>query len=295
MFPPAVMWGELVAFIALVLASSKRIPPRAAQSLAGVVLLIGAFAAWRGRGDDPFFVVEAWQLARLLLAGGLLLAAWVGRGRDRGSRPLLAAAYLTAWVACIQYPFAAPIYFAYVAPLAVVVLAALVATLKIPPFVPSAVAISAALVTVGINHGQWLPTLGFRHIDIANAPLALPRGGIEVPIREAVAYEGIVAILDRWGAERIVAAPDAPEVYYLSGRPMVGREFYEFTAPRWDASVMVGRIITSRAQAVVIKTNAAFSRVNFDSVVTALGGRIRADTTIDRFRILRLEAPDASP
>lgn len=295
MFPPPARAIELLTFLTLVLACVRAIPLRVTRIVAAVIVLVGAFATFRGNADDPFFVFESWQVARMLLAGGLLLAAWAGMRRSEGTRPLLAAAYLTAWVACIQYPFAAPVYFAYVAPLAVVVLTSLVATAQVPPFVPSAVAVSAALLTLGINHGQGLNTLGFRHREIVNAPLELPHGGIEIPIREAVAYEEITELLDQWGAERIVAAPDSPEVYYLSGRPMVGREFYEFTAPRWDAGVLVERVNASRAQAVVIKSAASFSPVNVDSVVMALGARVRADTAIYRFRVLRLEAPDASP
>ena len=110
-----------------------------------------------------------------------------------------------------------------------------------------------------------------------------------------MAYEDIVALMDRWEARRIVAAPDSPEVYYLTGRPLVGREFYEFTAPEWNTEVLVRRIIDARAEAVVLKRSASFSPVDVDSVVLALGPRVRADTTIDRFRLLRLQGADARP
>jgi dolichyl-phosphate-mannose-protein mannosyltransferase len=295
MLPPLVRGTELLVFGAILLACYRALPQRTARALAVLFGVIGAWAAWRGHSDDSFLIFKSWQVARVFLAGGLLLAAGAGLRRDPDSRPLLAVAFITAWSACVQYPFAAPVYFAYVAPLAVIVLAALVSSLRVPPVVPSAVALSAALVTLAVNHGQGINTLGFRHLPQVNVPLDLPHGGLEIPLREAVAYEDIAATLDRWGARRIVAAPDSPEIYYLTGRPLVGREFYEFTAPHWNADVLAERIVTSRAEAVVIKTFASFSPVAVDSVVLALRGRVRTDTLIDRFRVLRLEAPDASP
>ncbi len=295
MLPPLVRGLEFLVFGAVVLASLPKLSARIGQILALLFLGIGAWAAWAGGSDEPFIIFKTWQVARVFLAGGLLLAAAAGLRRDATTRPLLAVAFVTAWFACIQYPFAAPVYFAYVAPLGVVVLTALVATLKIPPRVPVAVAVVAALVTLGVNHGQGINALGFHHYADSNATLELPRGGLAIPVREELAYEDIAATLDRWGARRIVAAPDSPEVYYLTGRPLVGREFYEFTAPRWDSEVLVQRILESKAEAVVLKPFASFSPVAVDSVVLALGPRVRTDTIIGRFRLLRLEAADASP
>lgn len=295
MLAPALRPTELLLVGGMFLACHRALPAWASRGLASLVLAAGAWAAVRGNGDDRLVILTAWQVARVLLPGGLLLAAWTAARRHEGTRPLLAAAYVTAWFACIQYPFAAPVYFAYVAPLVVIVLAGLAAVHRVTPAMPFALALGMGMVTLGINHGQTINALGFRHRPVVNVPLDLPRGGLEIPIAEAVNYEDVAATIDRWGARRILAAPDSPEVYYLTGRPMVGREFFEFTAPVWDAAELVRRAREAEVEVVVLKHGAQFSRLPLDEVRSAFGPTVVTDTVLGRFRLLRLRPLHASP
>lgn len=295
MLAPPVRMLDLLLVAGVFLACHRARSTWATRVVAVLLLAAAAWATVAGRQDDAPVILTAWQVARVLLPAGLLLAAWSGGRRSDAARPLLAAAYVTAWFACIQYPFAAPVYFAYVAPLAVIVLAGLVEIHRVPPAVPSAVALGMGLITLGINHGQPINALGFRHLPVVNVPLDLPRAGLEVPLGQAVNYEDLAATLDRWGASRILAAPDAPEVYYLTGRPMVGREFFEFMAPTWGVAELVRRANDAEVAVVVLKHGASFSMLPFDEVRRALGPAVVADTTLGRFRLLRLRRPNASP
>lgn len=293
MLAPPLGAVELLVAGAVLLACHRALPARARPLLALGLLGAGAWAALRGRADDPAVILATWQFARLLLPMGLVLAAGTAAQPRGAARPLLAAAYVTAWFACLQYPFAAPVYFAYVAPLAVIVLAGLVTLHRVAAPVPSALALGMGLVTLGINHGQPINALGFRHLPVVNVPLDLPHGGLEVPIAQAVNYEDLAALLDHWGARHILAAPDAPEVYYLTGRPMVGREFFEFTAPVWNVAELVRRAEAANVTVVVLKKGAQFSMLPLDDVPRAFGPAVIADTTLGRFRLLRLRPSHA--
>ena len=256
----------------------------------GALLLLSL--VWR---DQPVQLV--WTAARAAAAFAIVLVAWGGAGpADPAPVPLRAAAWLAAWVALIQFPFAAPIYFAYVIPLYLVVGVGLLQWRGVPPRVSGAIAAGLAALTLVLNHGQTLLSLGFAYASLPPmVPLGLPHTGIEVPLPMAKDYQAIVATLDRWNARVIVAAPDSPEIYYLSGRPLLDREFFEFMAPEWGAAELRRRIIAHRADAAVLNLRPGFSQVAIDSVVQGLPARPSADTIIGRFLLLRLTPPAPAP
>lgn len=287
--------AELLVLIMIGIASGPRFPKRQVKFAAAAVLMCGCLLAWSGFTGNQSSISEVWTFARLMLPFGLVAAAAIGLWQHGQPRSLLAVAWVTAWFACVQYPFAAPIYLSYVAPLAILVFAGIVGTMALPRPVPAAVGLAAVAVTLAVNQGQSLKYLGFDRESLPMARLALPHGGLIVPAADADEYEAILRVLDGWRAARILAAPDAPEVYYLTGRPMVGREFFEFTAPRWNAEVLAQRAIAGRVGAVVLKTRAQFSRVKINVVIDLLRSRILTDTTIGDFRLLHLSGSDASP
>lgn len=127
------------------------------------------------------------------------------------------------------------------------------------------------------------------------ATLGMPRGGIEAPAWEVEEYTRILRRLDEWGARTIVAGPDAPEVYYLSGRRESDRDLFEFFDPAWSARAFARRIDSLHPDAVVLNLDPDFSRVAVDSVLAMLLTHPVADTTIGGFRLLRFAGPDARP
>jgi len=262
--------------------------------IAAGAIVIGALWLTAATLQDPSWLVKfVWHELRILFGVSLLLVAVVRvRGSDRPIRPVLIAGWVAAWFALLQYPFAAPNYLAYVAPL---ILLAATAAASVTIARPIGVALVAALAiwTLGVDHGQPLTSLGYGRVGTTDplVRLDLPHGGLFVPASEATEFESVVRVLDGWGARSIVAGPDAPEIYYLSGRPLRDREFFEFMAPEWSAATLAGRIRTQHPDAAVLNLRAYFSQVPIDSVVALLPAPPVADTIVGTFRILRFARP----
>jgi hypothetical protein len=156
---------------------------------------------------------------------------------------------------------------------------------------PVGAALTAALLiwTLGTGHGQSLGELGYTYR--APQPQVTPLegrhgGGLLVTTSHAELMNDVVALLDRWDARTLVAGPDAPHIYYLSGRPLPDREFFEFLAPEWSAEAFERRIVAHDPDAVLLNPWAPFSEVPLDSIYAHLRGRAIADTTIGPYRML---------
>jgi hypothetical protein len=141
---------------------------------------------------------------------------------------------VTATVALVQFPFSAPIYFCYVAPLLVLTIAAVLASVG---GLGSFAAVSTwgfylLFATLFVNRTSVF-TQGQQHTPEAVAPLALPRAGIRVPVIQGQIYERLVAEIERRAAgdAYIYATPDCPEVYFLSGKRNPTRNLFEFLNP----------------------------------------------------------------
>ena len=72
--------------------------------------------------------------------------------------------------------------------------------------------------------------------------LTLPRaGGLRVEAAAARTYEEIIPLVESHAAGRFIyAAPDCPEVYFLSGRQSPSRHYFEYAEdePGRDSSVL---------------------------------------------------------
>ena len=254
------------------------------------VVRVGTDEAWR-------VTAPMWGVVRVLIPT-LLIVAGLRAQNDPGreARALGAAVWVVAWLALVQYPFATPIYIAYIAPLVVLPAAGLASRWRTARPVAWALGLGALLLTGTLGHGLAQYRLGLWEVgSLPLTPLPGPRGGLLVTGGEAAAYGALTSTLDRWHADRIIAGPDAPEVYYLTGRPKLDRDLFEFFDPAWSARTFARRIDSLRPDAVVLNLEPGFSRIDSDSVLGTLTTPWRADTTIGRFRLLRLAGPDAHP
>jgi hypothetical protein len=287
--PPAFWLPDLFAMALLGWALLGRWSAQGAARAAVLVLAAAVFLIEAARRSPDPVVYYGWREIRILGLTALLAVAVV-RWRTPGpeGRAMMVVGWVAAWFALLQYPFAAPNYFAYVAPL--LLLAGTAAACRtIPRTLGAAIAVALALWTTGVDHDQPLTILGYGHFSPPRplAVLDLPRGGLRVPEHEAIRYLSIDDLLDRWNARTIIAGPDAPEIYYLTGRPFQGREFFEFMAPDWSTAEFVERIRGRRPDALVLNLRPYFSRIPLDAVVAALPMRPTADTIIGNFRLLR--------
>lgn len=146
---------------------------------------------------------------------------------------LLAAAAVVC--ALVQFPFAVPLYFCFVAPLVILMLVCLLSTIGRPDR-----AVLSALLVFYLAFAVWLRAPGaypaqYSLLDrrISLAELNLPRGGgIYVPAKQAREYDEVVRLVrahDRGGY--IYATPDSPEVCFLSGLRNPTGAMYDFLDP----------------------------------------------------------------
>ena len=165
---------------------------------------------------------SARSLAPVALVVGAVAVVWRDR-RERDPAAVVAPALVllvAAFMSLTQFPFAAPIYFLYIAPL---VLLAAIAAMRftgatkglLPPVVLAAFVLFAAR---AIDHQSfWSLGVNYRPdpdrivLDTARADVRARRGDHDV-------YWRLLDLIRQHRSGNFMfAGPDAPEVYFLSG------------------------------------------------------------------------------
>ncbi len=188
----------------------------AARSLPPVLVVIGVFLLWRGKATD--------KLSPLKRAQMMLLLA------------------VTALCSLVQFPYTLSLYFCYIAPLVVLSALAVHSNLAAPQrVVPGLlVAFFTAFAVLRMNTTRIASIGNFYQAQPPMAPLAMERGGIEVPRGDAILYDSLVTMLGaRARGGYTWAAPDSPEVYFLSGLKNPTRTLFEVFDDSTNASERV--------------------------------------------------------
>jgi hypothetical protein len=200
---------------------------------------------------------------------------------------LYLAAAVLAWMSLNQFPYGSPIYFSYVTPLAVVAAVALAAatgSLGRHPTVPWALMI--LLFAILTTHRSYVEQLGVeyvpRHFD---TPLNLPRAHLSLEQKEATGYRRTLALIEQHlSGGRLVAGPDTPELYYLTGTQSESGRLFDFFSDSESGSG--GQIKEwSRGQVIVVNHRPAFSRPPGPEVIAQLRQTFPAGEQIGRFEV----------
>lgn len=193
----------------------------------------------------------------------------------RRSQTMLLVA-VTALCNLVQFPFAGPVYFSYVAPLVALVALALFGYMR-PSHGAAPVLLivflggfavlrtnSSPLRSMGVNYEAPFPP----------ATLALERGGIEVPQVHAIVYDSLVSLLRaRAHGGYTWASPDAPEIYFLSGLRNPTRTLFDFFEDSTGRNARVLRALDAHGvTAVVLNTIPWFS----PQITPAMNARLAA-------------------
>ena len=201
---------------------------RASWVLAGVLIVCGL-------GGPPLRTYDwFWDWLQFVPAVliGIGLVELV-RGSELDPRKF-AVLMVLAMVQMIQVPYATPTYFLYAAPL---VLPAAVEAYRSQRHgrvlqIGLALAVAAhSLLWLNRSEPRWV---GVKWADRGATYLLLPeRLNLWTPVRHQP-YERIVELVELHGGESewILAGPDAPEIYHLSGRRNPKPTFYEIFDPR---------------------------------------------------------------
>ncbi len=217
---PSLWLSVLLVPVAILVAKAALRQKRDATPIALAWLL--PFAVLLTYWSDVAYLL-AWNAIRSSPALLVVASCWLlWRRRDNVSeseRVLFVLAAATALFALFQYPFAAPVYFCYVAPLAMLLAFAYLsvggaARMRLP--VLGSVALFAVL---SVNPG-YVDQMGrSRRVVALNTELGLPNASLRVGAEDAVVYRRVTSLVASHAAsDTIYAAPDCPELYYLTGR-----------------------------------------------------------------------------
>ena len=288
------LWPSVPYALLLAAAPAISARRRGAWALALMVpLALGL--GFAGRSPEIYQVI--WNSARyldvvaVLVGCGLLLRCAGSTGLTaRKRQQVFLLVSLAAFVGLVQFPFPAPIYFCYVAPLAALALAAIVLAQPAGARpIHACVLVFYILFAILWTNRGYIHDLGRQFAMYrATTPLAVDRAGLRVPEADARIYETLVAAIRREGAGRaFYAGPDCPEVYFLSGYPNPTRFFFDFQGDLYGRPEALLRLIESqRSRILVLNRMPDFSRPP-DAELLAAAARLFPDSMeIGRFRLL---------
>ena len=262
-------------------------PETAAAALPYAALLLGLGAAagparrrlwWVGLGAVGLATVlfygartpvyrTVWYSARWLpviatLAGLVALGRRVADGDPSERQKLFLLLSVAGFASLIQFPFAAPIYFCYAAPLTILAVLAILRFQGLPAAPHLAVAGFYLLFGVVWLNTGYVFELGRRYTPYrADARLDLPRAGLHVPRRDARVYADLVALIrEKRGGGALYAGPDSPEVYFLADLPNPTRMLYDFLSdPPYPPGGLAGFLKAHGVTVVAINRAPDFS------------------------------------
>ncbi len=208
-----------------------------------------------------------WQSSRAfasLLPLGICWQLASGQVKHPNQRLVLfVSAAMLAWASLNQFPFAAPIYFCYVAPLAVVAAVAAAGAgadcRSRQAMVPWAVLL--LLFAVLSANRAYIESLGVYHSPRRfDAPLNLKRAHLNVSRDDARVYRRLVAsILSRPHGGQLIAGPDCPEVFFLSGLVNPSGALFDFFSEDAGRSGDGGTAAWSKGNVIVLNHAPHFS------------------------------------
>lgn len=219
-----------------------------------------------------------WEAIRGTAAMLPVIAFWLaisGRiqpGRDR--RILFAASAMLAFASLGQFPFAAPVYFLYVAPLALIAGVVAFRTMQAPARLSDGPAIALALLfAVVCMNREYVWNVGsFHRAYDLTTPLALPRASLNVVDFEADAYRWVMPLVRQRLGEggRLMAGPDTPEVYFLAGRVSPSGRLFDFFSAQESVNEEQEFARWASADVIVLFYGKRFSAPVPDTLVSRL-------------------------
>lgn len=200
-------------------------------AIAGIYMVVlSAFSPTLYTG--VFYAAVLLPIATAIAAAPLV--AGLGKIPSERRQRLLIVASGLAMFALIQFPFGAPIYFCYVTPLLALAALAVVREIELPSLaVPAALAATFVAFALVRMYPGYLYNIGFAYARYQPlAPLPSSRGAdVRVLARVSDQYTQVVDAVRRHAgpnARYIYAAPDCPEVYFLTGFKNPTRTLYDF-------------------------------------------------------------------
>jgi hypothetical protein len=269
--------------IAIVLLTRSKTTPKLWKQVAfavSMVILIPSllFLARRSRYYYQHVWSTIWVFAPVVVVVGVGLLArlsWLNRLESIPRQRLFLTLSVTAACSLIQFPFSNTIYFCYIAPLVLLSITAVVSLMDPPPrlAVVGMMCFCFVYVVFDLTPG-FVYHLGTEYApDTQTVRLSMPRaGGLRVTAASAREYEALNSLIHQHArGEYILAKPDSPEVYFLSGfRDPTGIffDFYEDPSGRTERALAV--IDSHNINLVVLNHRPPFAGPIADDLKNAL-------------------------
>jgi len=225
--------------------------------------------------------LSAQPLAIVAALGAWLVLTTV-RLSATARQELVLVALAMGFVGLVQVPYAAPMYFAYAAPLVLLALVGVVARLPHAPGLPHVcvLAFYGAYAVLALNPGYLYDFgLGFGRYEATGTV-----SGLHVRPDHAVVYADLLDLVRRHRrGPAIFAGPDAPEVYVLAGARNPTRTLFDFLAPEPTGEALVATLAAHDVTVAVVNEEPFFSHPLSDDVRTALARAYPASARVGQF------------
>ena len=206
-----------------------------------------------------------WIVPVLTVAGSFLLMHSARlRANPAARERIFLLLAIAALCSLVEFPFSSPIYFCYVAPLAVLALAA-----ALQPF-PRVSRRMLAVLFAGfllfaifeVTPG-FIYDMGFRYAPDAQTFALDGRraGGLRTDVQTAAVYNQLIPLVRAHAGDGdIYAGPDSPEVYFLAGYPNLTPNIYDFLGDfEQQRARIAGMIRNLRVRVMVVNDNPPLS------------------------------------
>src|SRR5579884_707646 len=220
------------------------------------VLVAGFCSSLLFSASSPGVFTFSWFMFAPLIPAIVVIAVFALRRSSSDSARDQRLMLLTSTLAVcslIQYPFSNAAYFCYVAPLAVLLIAQLLATYPIARSTVWVICGFALLFPV-VRLRPFMERDGFSHVKLV--PLQLPRaGGLKIRADQARDYEELVRIIQQHVSpgSYIYVAPDDAQIYFLANMRNPSRIIYSsLDEPRGQAERILQRLAAHQVHLVVI-------------------------------------------
>jgi hypothetical protein len=277
-------------YAGLLLAS---VPPRIERALA-LVLTLALVGVAATAGAHPAVYRAVWYSVRPLVPIGAIAACLILSRSAPATAPdavarqrLFLLVAVASLVSLVQFPYAFGIYFCYAAPLVVLALAAVVGARPAPRLLHLCVLVFyLAFALLWLNPG-YIRGIGLRYIpDGQTARLALERGGLLVYEDRKLEYERLITLVRQHAGDFIYAAPDAPEIYFLSARRNPTRTIYDiFDQPEGRTARILGLLDAHDVKVAVIHSKPEFSPPLDPELARGLTARFPFAQQVGRFEV----------
>jgi hypothetical protein len=254
-FAPFLLW--------VILSSDSRGVARAIW--AGVLSVLCALVLWGARTKAIIWGLGWCSLAAAMpvLTGAVVIYLWFKRKmiEPKKQQQLMLLACVAALCSIVQFPFGAPGYFFYAAPLVILTAAALFECIPRPPRL--ALASLAAFYILFLRIDNVTPVrLGLMNkAEATLREMDLPRaGGLQVESAVAQMYEDTIHLVEAHAkGEFAYAVPDCPEIYFLAGLKSPSRHYFEYAEEDESTSAALKTIERLKINVVAINRDPLFS------------------------------------